>query len=72
MRDITEPAIQARCVQLTSSLMRSVAVSDTPLAVISSYTQMLNKHMRDDERLAPILEKITQQTFRASRSSTAF
>jgi PAS domain S-box-containing protein len=39
---------------------------NTPLAVISSYTQMLSKHMRDDERLAPILEKITQQTFRAS------
>jgi two-component system, NtrC family, sensor kinase len=39
---------------------------NTPLAVISSYTQMLNKHMRDDARLAPILEKITQQTFRAS------
>jgi C4-dicarboxylate-specific signal transduction histidine kinase len=27
---------------------------------------MLTKHMRDDERLAPVLEKITQQTFRAS------
>ncbi|NYF80403.1 ATP-binding protein [Granulicella arctica] len=39
---------------------------NTPLAVISSYTQMLSKHMRDDQRLAPILEKITQQTFRAS------
>src|SRR5271168_685238 len=39
---------------------------NTPLAVISSYTQMLSKHMRDDERLAPVLEKITQQTFRAS------
>jgi signal transduction histidine kinase len=39
---------------------------NTPLAVISSYTQMLTKHMRDDERLAPVLEKITQQTFRAS------
>ena len=39
---------------------------NTPLAVISSYTQMLTKHMRDDERLAPLLEKITQQTFRAS------
>ncbi len=39
---------------------------NTPLAVISSYTQMLTKHMRDDERLATILEKITQQTFRAS------
>jgi two-component system NtrC family sensor kinase len=39
---------------------------NTPLAVISSYTQMLSKHMRDDERLTPVLEKITQQTFRAS------
>lgn len=39
---------------------------NTPLAVISSYAQMLTKHMRDDERLAPVLEKITQQTFRAS------
>ncbi|CAN5649498.1 hypothetical protein BH10ACI4_BH10ACI4_03080 [soil metagenome] len=39
---------------------------NTPLAVISSYTQMLNKHMRDNEKVAPILEKITQQTFRAS------
>ncbi len=39
---------------------------NTPLAVISSYTQMLSKYMRDDQRLAPVLEKITQQTFRAS------
>jgi len=39
---------------------------NTPLAVISSYTQMLTKQLRDDARLAPVLEKITQQTFRAS------
>ena len=43
---------------------------NTPLAVISSYTQMLAKQMRpmmeQDRRLAPVLEKITQQTFRAS------
>ncbi len=39
---------------------------NTPLAVISSYTQMLQKHARDDQRLKPVLEKITQQTFRAS------
>jgi PAS domain S-box-containing protein len=39
---------------------------NTPLAVISSYTQMLSKHMHDDARLAPVLQKITQQTFRAS------
>ncbi len=43
---------------------------NTPLAVISSYTQMLSKQIRADEalakRLSPVLEKITQQTFRAS------
>jgi two-component system NtrC family sensor kinase len=43
---------------------------NTPLAVISSYTQMLTKQIRNDEvlsnRLSPVLEKITQQTFRAS------
>jgi PAS domain S-box-containing protein len=43
---------------------------NTPLAVISSYTQMLAKQMlpmmEQDKRLAPVLEKITQQTFRAS------
>ncbi|GAC1424912.1 MAG: hypothetical protein NVSMB62_21990 [Acidobacteriaceae bacterium] len=43
---------------------------NTPLAVISSYTQMLAKHMRpmmeQDARISPVLEKITQQTFRAS------
>jgi two-component system NtrC family sensor kinase len=39
---------------------------NTPLAVISSYTQMLAKQVRDDERLSRLLDKITQQTFRAS------
>jgi PAS domain S-box-containing protein len=43
---------------------------NTPLAVISSYTQMLAKQVRAnpemDSRLSPVLEKITQQTFRAS------
>lgn len=43
---------------------------NTPLAVISSYTQMLQKQARGDDpamvRLRPVLEKITQQTFRAS------
>ena len=43
---------------------------NTPLAVISSYAQMLQKFTRDDtalsRRLNPVLEKITQQTFRAS------
>jgi two-component system NtrC family sensor kinase len=39
---------------------------NTPLAVISSYTQMLAKQVRGDSRVAPLLDKITQQTFRAS------
>ena len=39
---------------------------NTPLAVISSYAQMLTKHARGDKTIAPLLEKITQQTFRAS------
>lgn len=39
---------------------------NTPLAVISSYTQMLAKQIRGDERVGPLLDKITQQTFRAS------
>ncbi|HEU4413769.1 MAG TPA: ATP-binding protein [Candidatus Angelobacter sp.] len=39
---------------------------NTPLAVISSYAQMLTKQINGDARLAPLLEKITRQTFRAS------
>ena len=43
---------------------------NTPLAVISSYTQMLTKQLRAnpemETRLTPVLEKITKQTFRAS------
>jgi len=39
---------------------------NTPLAVISSYAQMLSKQLKGDARLAPVLEKITQQSFRAA------
>ena len=44
---------------------------NTPLAVISSYAQMLGKQLRSSDeathaRLQPVLEKIIQQTFRAS------
>src|SRR5947209_2726720 len=39
---------------------------NTPLAVISSYTQMLQKQAAGDEKFATILDKITKQTFRAS------
>jgi two-component system, NtrC family, sensor kinase len=39
---------------------------NTPLAVISSYAQMLAKQVQGDEKKAALLDKITKQTFRAS------
>src|SRR5207237_2491795 len=39
---------------------------NTPLAVISSYAQMLAKQLQGDEQKSALLEKITKQTFRAS------
>jgi two-component system NtrC family sensor kinase len=39
---------------------------NTPLAVISTYAQMLAKQISDDVQKAPLLEKIAKQTFRAS------
>jgi signal transduction histidine kinase len=39
---------------------------NTPLAVISSYSQMLSKQLKGDERLGPVLDKIIQQSFRAA------
>ncbi len=39
---------------------------NTPLAVISSYAQMMAKQINGDEKLAALMDKITRQTFRAS------
>ena len=39
---------------------------NTPLAVISSYAQMLSKQVQGDPKKSALLEKITRQTFRAS------
>ena len=39
---------------------------NTPLAVISSYAQMLSKQLQGDEHKGGLLDKITRQTFRAS------
>ena len=39
---------------------------NTPLAVISSYAQMLSKQLHGDEKKNMLLDKITRQTFRAS------
>ena len=73
MDDITErmelEAQLAQADKLSSIGLLAAGVAhevNTPLAVISSYTQMLAKQVRGDERVAPLLDKITQQTFRAS------
>jgi PAS domain S-box-containing protein len=39
---------------------------NTPLAVISSYAQMLSKQLQGDAPKGALMEKITRQTFRAS------
>jgi PAS domain S-box-containing protein len=39
---------------------------NTPLAVISSYSQMLSKQLKGDVRLGPVLDRIIQQSFRAA------
>ncbi|HEX4424062.1 MAG TPA: ATP-binding protein [Terriglobales bacterium] len=39
---------------------------NTPLAVISSYAQMLSKQLQGDPAKGALMEKITRQTFRAS------
>jgi PAS domain S-box-containing protein len=39
---------------------------NTPLAVISSYAQLLSKQLQGDEQRSALLDKITRQTFRAS------
>ena len=39
---------------------------NTPLAVISTYAQMLAKQISDDEQKSKLLDKIAKQTFRAS------
>ncbi|HET9742902.1 MAG TPA: ATP-binding protein [Terriglobales bacterium] len=39
---------------------------NTPLAVISSYAQLLAKQLQGDDQRSALLEKITKQTFRAS------
>jgi len=71
--DITERvALEAQLAQtdkLSSIGLLAAGVAheiNTPLAVISSYAQMLAKQMRGDARLGPVLDKITQQSFRAA------
>jgi PAS domain S-box-containing protein len=59
----------AQADKLTSIGLLAAGVAheiNTPLAVISSYAQMLSKQLKADPRLAPVLDKITQQSFRAA------
>jgi len=71
--DITDRAeLEKRLVQadkLSSIGLLAAGVAhevNTPLAVISTYAQMLAKQISGDEQKAPLLEKIARQTFRAS------
>ncbi len=73
MDDITERVeLEAQLSQadkLTSIGLLAAGVAhevNTPLAVISSYTQMLAKQLQGDPQKSSLLDKITRQTFRAS------
>jgi len=71
--DVTDRAeMERRLVQadkLSSIGLLAAGVAhevNTPLAVISTYAQMLAKQISGDTEKAPLLEKIARQTFRAS------
>jgi signal transduction histidine kinase len=71
--DVTDRAeLEQRLVQadkLSSIGLLAAGVAhevNTPLAVISTYAQMLAKQVADDSQKSMILEKIAKQTFRAS------
>src|SRR5579863_10097747 len=73
MDDITERIeLEAQLTQadkLSSIGLLAAGVAhevNTPLAVISSYAQMLSKQLQTDPQKGALLEKITRQTFRAS------
>jgi two-component system NtrC family sensor kinase len=71
--DVTDRAeLERRLIQadkLSSIGLLAAGVAhevNTPLAVISTYAQMLAKQVAEDDQKSRILEKIARQTFRAS------
>ena len=71
--DVTDRAeLERRLVQsdkLSSIGLLAAGVAhevNTPLAVISTYAQMLSKQLGEDDQKARMLDKISKQTFRAS------
>lgn len=71
--DVTDRAeLERRLVQadkLSSIGLLAAGVAhevNTPLAVISTYAQMLTKQVAGDDQKSKLLEKIARQTFRAS------
>ena len=65
--DLERRLVQADKLSSIGLLAAGVAHEvNTPLAVISTYAQMLAKQIRDDEHKTKLLDKIARQTFRAS------
>jgi signal transduction histidine kinase len=65
--DLERRLVQADKLSSIGLLAAGVAHEvNTPLAVISTYAQMLTKQVSGDEQKSKLLEKIAKQTFRAS------
>ncbi len=65
--DLERRLVQADKLSSVGLLAAGVAHEvNTPLAVISTYAQMLAKQVAGDEQKSALLDKIAKQTFRAS------